>query len=260
LKEDALAGRVPLAAVKDGFIEKWLRAIPMEKDERKQRVRMTAFGKPVAVSRGKPKLSAVPSPYRRRVVVRAYYYKMAGGGYAKLHAHINYVERPGAGEEAVTPRLFSDVSDSVLGHSEVMGWQDDRHHWRFILAPADGGNINMVSYTREFVSEVEKALGTKLQWMAGIHEKPDAMHPRNRHAHIIIRGIADDGSDLVMQRDFIKFELQRIAEELATRHLGQMSQRELDTYMARQEERARMGERAYHSGHRPTRGDGMGHE
>lgn len=256
-----MSGRVPLAQAKDGFIERWLRSIPMENETRERRVRLPRLGKPMAVSRGRPALrQAQQSPYRRRAVVIAYYYKMGGMGYAKLHEHINYVERPGAGEEAVTPRLFDDVSDTVPGHSVVQDWQSDRHHWRIILAPDDGGNIDMVQYTREFMTEVEKATGTKLQWMAGVHEKPDSTHTRNRHAHIIIRGITDDGSDLVLRREFIKHEFRRIAEELATRHLGQMSQRELDAFMERQAERERMGERNYNSGRRPTRGDGLGHE
>ena len=256
-----MSGRVPLAQAKDSFIERWLRSIPMENDARERRVRLPRLGKPAAVSRGRPALrSAQKSPYRRRAMVISYYYKMAGQGYVKLHEHINYVERPGAGEEAVTPRLFNDVSDEVAGHSTVQDWRDDRHHWRIILAPADGGNLDMVRFTREFMTEVENATGTKLQWMAGVHEKPDATHARNRHAHIIIRGITDDGSDLVMKREFIKHEMIRIAEELATRHLGQMSQRELDAYLARQAERERMGEKHYNSGRRPTRGDSLGHE
>lgn len=262
LKEDVrLSGRVPLARTKDDLIERWIRAIPMERDAKKTRVHLPMLGKPMAVRRGRTALrEAMKSQYRRRAVVISYYYKMAGLGYAKLHEHINYVERPGAGEEAVTPRLFDGESDEVAGHSAVVDWRDDRHHWRIILAPADGGKIDMVRYTREFMTEVEKATGTKLQWMAGVHEKPDAAHARNRHAHIIIRGIAEDGSDLVLEREFIKHEMRRIAEELATRHLGQMSQRELNEYTQRQAERERMGERNYNSGRRPTRSHGLDDE
>ena len=76
------------------------------------------------------------------------------------------------------------------------------------------------------------------------------------HAHIVVRGIAGDGSDLVMRREFIVREMRRIAEDLATRHLGQMSQRELDRHLERQ----RTGERTYNAGRRPARGDGLGHD
>lgn len=245
----------PLAAAKDGFVERWLRSVPME-NARKSRIHLPPLGKPAAQRRGKPALSAAQSPYRRRAVVISYYFKMAGAGYSKLHSHIRYVERPGAGENSVTPELFNATTDSVKGHTEASAWRDDRHHWRIILAPADGGKLDMVEYTREFMSEVEKALGTKLHWMAGAHEKPDAAHAVNRHAHIIIRGITDDGADLVIGREFIKHEFRRIAEEIATRHLGQMSEREKDDFLSRQQERARAGQQNYHSGRRPTRDDG----
>jgi type IV secretory pathway VirD2 relaxase len=100
------------------------------------------------------------------------------------------------------------------------------------------------------MAELEKELGTKLQWMAGVHEKPDAAHERNRHAHIVIRGIDDGGGDLVLGREFIRHELRRIAEELATRRLGQMSQREMDAHIARQAERQREGRENYDLGYR----------
>jgi type IV secretory pathway VirD2 relaxase len=176
---------------------------------------------------------------------------MKGNGYAKLHGHLNYIERPDAGEKSVTPMMFGASSDEVIGHTIIAAWRDDRHHFRVLLAPNDGHRLDMKAYIREFIAELEKALGTKLEWMAGIHEKPDAAHKLNRHAHIVLRGIDDKGSDLVMDRNFIRYEMRRIAEELATKHLGQMSQRELETVWERQAERERTGERNYNAGLRP---------
>ena len=249
-----MVGNTPLAAARDNLIERWLRNVPMEKGNKTSRVWLPQFGKPKAVKRGKPKLGGSgPSPYRRRVVVISYFYKMAKDGYSKLHSHLNYIERPGAGEEALTPRMFNDRTDTVAGHSEIKEWRDDRHHWRIILSPADGGKMDMVEYTKAFMDRLEQTLGTKLEWMAGVHEKPDGAHEKNRHVHIVIRGIASDGSDLVISREVIKHEFRRIAEELATDRLGQMSQRELDAYLSRQAERERTGERNYNSGRRPTR-------
>jgi hypothetical protein len=56
------------------------------------------------------------------------------------------------------------------------------------------------------------------------------------HAHIVVRGIAGDGSDLVMRREFTVREMRRIAQDLATRHLGEMRQRELGRHRERQAE------------------------
>lgn len=253
-----MVNRVPLADTKDDLIERWLRSTPAEKSGGK--LVLPALGKPVATRRGKAALPVAVSAFRRRVVVVSYHYKMSGDGYGKLHSHLNYVERPGAGEAAVTPTLFNDKSDEVRGHADIAAWRSDRHHFRVMLAPNDGHQLDMKAYTREYMGEVEKALGTKLDWMAGIHEKPDATHARNQHAHIVIRGIDQKGADLVMDREFIRHEMRRIAEELATKHLGQMSQREIDAYRARQAERQAQGQENYHSGRRPkAKSQGMDH-
>lgn len=256
-----MAGRVPIARAKDDFIEKWLRPAPKAEPPASGRLHLPDLGKSAAARRGSARLSGGEgSPYRRPVVVIAYHYRMAGTGHSKLHSHLNYIERPRAGERAVTPTLIDGRSDAVMGRSVISAWKDDRHHFRIILAPADGHRLDMTAYTRAYMAELETALGTRLEWMAGIHEKADAAHPMNRHAHIVLRGIARDGSDLVMRREFIVREMRRIAEDLATRHLGQMSQRELDAHLARQAERQQTGERTYNSGRRPVRGDGLGHD
>ena len=244
-----MINRTPLADTKDDLIERWIRSTPMARQG--GRMALPALGKPVAERRGKAAVPVAVSPYRRRVAVIAYHYRMAGDGYSKLHSHLNYIERPEAGENAVTPTLFGADSD-VPGHLVVKGWRDDRHHFRIILAPNDGAKLDMVAYTRDFMAGLEKALGTRLEWMAGVHEKPDAAHSMNRHAHIVLRGIDQTGADLVMNREFIGHEMRRIAEELATRHLGQISQKELDAYQARQAEREKAGEKNYNSGRRST--------
>jgi type IV secretory pathway VirD2 relaxase len=215
--------KVPLADRKDDLIERWLRNVPAAKDD--GRLHLPDLGKPAAVRRGRTNLRAAfaQTAHRRRVIVIAYHYRMKGQGYGKLHSHLKYIERPGVGEQAVTPTLFDGRSDEVRGHEAVQAWRDDRHHFRILLAPNDGHRLDMKAFVREYMAELEKELGTKLQWMAAVHEKSDAAHALNRHAHLVIRGIDDRGGDLVIDREFIRHEMRRIAEDLATRHLGQMS-------------------------------------
>jgi type IV secretory pathway VirD2 relaxase len=250
MKGERVFTKVPLADKKDDLIEKWIRQTPAARSSGK--LALPTLGKPVATKRGTSRLAGAAPVYQRRVIVISYHYKMRGAGYAKLHSHLRYVERPGAGEELnVTPTLFNDRSDEVQGHSVIQDWRNDRHHFRVLLAPTDGHQLDMKEYTRAYMAELETALGTKLQWMAGIHGKPDAAHQYNRHAHVILRGIDQTGADLVMDRNFIRYEMRRIAEELATKHLGQLSQRELAAYRTRQAERARTGEQNYNTGRRP---------
>jgi type IV secretory pathway VirD2 relaxase len=59
---------------------------------------------------------------------------------------------------------------------------------------------------------MEKDLGTKLDWVAVDHWNTD-----NPHVHIILRGRADDGQDLVIARDYIKEGMRARA---ADRHAG----------------------------------------
>src|SRR4051812_13406531 len=101
--------RVPLASAKDYLIERWIRQTPAARGG--GGLYLPKVGRPVATHRGKVRLGAAVSAYRRRVIVIAYHYRMAGQGYAKLHSHLNYIERPGAGELAVTPTLFDGKSD-----------------------------------------------------------------------------------------------------------------------------------------------------
>ena len=246
---------------KDPVVERWIKSISKAKDGgkvRAKRFRIPDIGKPKAVQRGKINLrkAAAHHAYKRRVVVITYHYKMFGKGLPKLHSHLRYIERPEAqldvkGEKSNGDRLFNAEGPVPNGHAIIQSWQDDRHHFRIILAPNDGHSLDMHRLVREYMAEVEKATGTKLDWMAAVHEKPDATHAMNRHAHIVMRGICDDGSDLVLKREFIIHETRRIASDLATDQLGFMRQGELDRLNERKAERERSGDNLYHSGHRP---------
>jgi type IV secretory pathway VirD2 relaxase len=241
--------------------------------EPKLRLRLPNFQAGMAMKRGGSGASLAPvSAYRRRVMVKLAYHKhSAPGAIGKLHGHVTYIQRPGAGEQAVSATLFDAVSDDVKGHSVVSQWKDDRHHFRLIFSPNDGARIGDAevmrakltapgsvtpervaaikaaafrSYVREYVARLEGELGTELQWIAGVHEKPDAAHKNNLHAHIVIRGMDDSGADLVITRQFIKEGLRRVAEEVTTKRLGSMTASELQAYEQRRQGR---GQQRQHS-------------
>ncbi len=52
------------------------------------------------------------------------------------------------------------------------------------------------SFARDLVGQMEKDLGTKLDWV-GVHY----WNTDNPHLHILVRGRTDDGQDLVISRD-----------------------------------------------------------
>jgi type IV secretory pathway VirD2 relaxase len=51
-------------------------------------------------------------------------------------------------------------------------------------------------FTRDLVGQMESDLGTRLDWVGITHWNTD-----NPLVHLVVRGIADDGSDLVTSRD-----------------------------------------------------------
>src|SRR5690606_15944921 len=75
-----------------------------------------------------------------------------------------------------------------------------RHHFRFIVSPDDTLEMSdLKSFTRDLVGQMEKDLGTRLDWVAVDHWNTE--HP---HVHLIVRGVRDDGQDLVISRDYLK--------------------------------------------------------
>lgn len=250
-----------LSGSSDPTIERWTKAIGKAKVAKQGRgggYRLPSLGKADAVKRGKSNLrkAAAHHEYKRRVVVITYFYKMVGDGMPKLHSHLRYIERPEAqpgvtDESSKGDRLFDANGAVPNGHPIVQKWRDDRHHFRIIISPNDGHDLDMHKMVRAFMSEVEAATGTKLDWLAAVHEKPDATHAMNRHAHIIMRGLCDDGTDLVLKKDFILHEMRRIASDLATDQLGFMRQSEVDRLAERKAAREQAGEEFYHAGHRP---------
>ncbi len=135
---------------------------------------------------------------------------------ATLKAHLSYLRREGVTRDGEKAHMFGpDTNDAdVKGFTERC--EDDRHHFRFIVSPEDATEMSdLKGYTRDLMSQVEKDLGTKLDWVAVDHWNTD-----NPHVHVILRGRADDGKDLVIARDYISQGMRARAQDLVTQELG----------------------------------------
>jgi type IV secretory pathway VirD2 relaxase len=135
---------------------------------------------------------------------------------ATLKAHLSYLRREGVTRDGEKARMFGpETNDAdVKGFTERC--EDDRHHFRFIVSPEDATEMSdLKGYTRDLMSQVEKDLGTKLDWVAVDHWNTD-----NPHVHVILRGRADDGKDLVIARDYISQGMRARAQDLVTQELG----------------------------------------
>ena len=72
------------------------------------------------------------------------------------------------------------------------------------------------------MADAERDLGTNLDWVAVDHWNTD-----NPHVHVLVRGRADDGKDLVISRDYISRGFRQRAAERVTMELGPRSEQEI---------------------------------
>lgn len=140
-----------------------------------------------------------------------------------LRAHIGYLKRDGVTRDGSPGKLFDAAGDEADGRAFAERCEGDRHHFRFIVSPDDAPELSSLrSFTRELMDQASRDLGTKLDWVAVDHWNTE--HP---HIHILVRGRADDGADLVISRDYIGSGLRARAGDLVTRELGPRSELEV---------------------------------
>jgi type IV secretory pathway VirD2 relaxase len=161
----------------------------------------------------------------RRVVVKARVVRHQGRSFrsAPLNAHLSYLKRDGvtrSGEKAV---MFDAGSDRVDDAPFADRCKDDRHHFRFIVSPEDASEMtDLKAFTRDLAKHMETDLGTRLDWVAVDHWNTD-----NPHVHLLVRGVDEQGADLVISRDYISRGLRSRAAELVSIELGPKPEHEI---------------------------------
>lgn len=171
-------------------------------------------------------------PNSRRVVIKARVVRHKGAQYraAPLVRHISYLERDGVTRDGRDASMFDARSDESDRDAFAERCEDDRHHFRFIVSPEDAGDLqDLRDFTRELMTDMAKDLGTRLDWVAVDHWNTD-----NPHIHILVRGVADDGTDLIIDRGYISDGLRRRAEERVTLELGPRSELDIRTALERE--------------------------
>ena len=168
----------------------------------------------------------------RRVVMKARVVRHQGARFrsAPLPKHMAYLKREGVTRDGEDARMFDAASDTADERAFAERCEDDRHHFRFIISPEDGAELgDLKTFTRELMLDVEKDLGTGLDWVAVDHWNTD-----NPHVHVLIRGRADDGQDLVISREYISRGFRGRAAERVTLELGPRSEQEIRTALERE--------------------------
>ena len=172
----------------------------------------------------------------RQVIVKARVVRH--GGRASLAAHLNYLQRDGVTRDGERGVLFGAEADNLDRNDFAALCKDDRHHFRFIVSPEDAADMgDLKGFARELMSRMETDLGTRLDWRAVEHWNTD-----NPHIHIIVRGVAEDGQNLVISRDYIREGMRAQARDVVTRELGLRSDLEVRQSLERQVETERWTE------------------
>ncbi|MEH6755883.1 MAG: DUF3363 domain-containing protein [Parasphingorhabdus sp.] len=183
-------------------------------------------GKPGGVSFGRGSaatLATRDTAFARRVVIKTHIVRHTSASGNSLGRHINYLERDGVARGGEDARMFDHAGDKVPAKDFAERCADDRHHFRFMVSPEDAVQLqDLRALTRELMSDMERDLGTKLDWQAVDHWNTD-----NPHVHILVRGIDDTGQDLVISRGYISHGMRARAEERVSLELGPRSEREI---------------------------------
>ncbi len=153
-----------------------------------------------------------------------------GGKVSTTMAHVRYLQREGVGSDREPGEAYGRDADSADTQAFAQGCVDDRHQFRLIVSPEEGAELeDLKDFTRSLMQQMESDLQTRLDWVAVDHW--DTGHP---HTHVLIRGKDQEGSDLLIDREYLTRGLRMRASELATERLGPRTQMEIDADWNRQ--------------------------
>ena len=171
----------------------------------------------------------------RRVVIKSRLVVFEGRGRQSTEDHEDYLERDGVDRNGGRGQLYGAVTDHADGDAFAERCADDRHQFRFIVSPEDAAHLDdLKAYTRELMAQMERDLGTRLDWVSVDHWDTD-----NPHTHILLRGKDQNGRDLVIARDYLSHGMRLRAAEIATQWLGPRTELEIREGLTREVQQER---------------------
>lgn len=168
----------------------------------------------------------------RRVLVKTRIVRHRGARFrsASLATHAAYLKRDGVTRSGEPAQMFDAHGDAADDRAFAAACEDDRHHFRLIVSPEYAADLaDLRATTRALMRQMETDLGSELEWVAVDHWNTD-----NPHIHILVRGRADDGADLVISRDYLTRGLRGRAEALVEQELGPRTELEIADGLARE--------------------------
>ena len=175
------------------------------------------------------------TPMSRRVNIKTLLVNQRQASPRSLTKHLRYIERDGAGRDGERGQAYGPQVDEADLEAFKERCADDRHHFRFIVSPEDGAELDdLRTSTRHLMNRMEADLGTRLDWVAVDH-----WNTNNPHTHLIVRGRDDTGKDLIIAGDYIADGFRHRAAELATEWLGPRTELEIQQTLQREVEQER---------------------
>jgi hypothetical protein len=101
-------------------------------------------------------------------------------GQRPLARHLNYLRRDGVTRDGERAKMFGPETEDADVKEFTERCKDDRHHFRFIVSEDATDMEDLKRFTRELMAQVEKDLGTKLEWVASITGTPTTPRPCHR--------------------------------------------------------------------------------
>ena len=175
-------------------------------------------------------------PQARRVVIKSRFVVLKKAGANVVSIHLRYIIRDGVTREGEPGQAYGPDADTAdLKAFEERG-KGDRHQFRFIVSAEDAEQLeDLRTYTRSLLQRMSIDLETRLDWVAIDHWDTD-----NAHTHVVLRGRASNGQDLVIAPDYMAHGMRQRAVELATEWLGLRTELEIRQGLLREVEQERL--------------------
>lgn len=176
------------------------------------------------------------APNARRAIIKARYVVLKSAGAKAVATHLRYIERDGTTRDGQRGQAYGPDTDAADLHAFEQRGRSDRHQFRFIISVEESPELeNLNGFTRQLMQRVQTDLETRLDWVAVDHWDTD-----NPHTHIVLRGRAADGQNLVIAPDYMAHGMRMRASELATEWLGPRTELEMRQSLQREVDQERL--------------------
>lgn len=167
----------------------------------------------------------------RRVVVKVHIARARGAsGVRAFSEHVRYIQRDGVERDGSGGQLYGREGAEIDGRAFAERSGEDRHQFRLTVSVEDAHQLgDLKASTRELMAQMERDLGSGLDWVAVDHHNTG-----HAHTHIVIRGKDERGQDLVIAKNYLTRGIRGRAQQIVTDALG--PRRDLEIAAASQRE------------------------